>query len=113
MLRGRLSRELTILTPIGETIDIDNVYVKCNLRIRDHELKVNLIPLRIYDFNIILGIDWLRKHQACMDCFTKTMTFKTLKGNKVEFKGDRKIMLNCIISIVTARKMLRNGCDAY
>jgi hypothetical protein len=31
VLRDRLSRELTISTPIGETIDIDNVYDKCNL----------------------------------------------------------------------------------
>jgi len=70
------------------------------------------MPLWIYDFNIILGMNWLSKHQASMDSFTKTMTFKTLEGNKVEFKGERKIMLNCIILIMTARKMLRNGCDA-
>jgi len=113
VLRDRLSRELTISTPIGETIYIDNVYDKCNLQIMDHELKVNLMPLWIYEFNIILGMNWLSKHQASMDSFTKTMTFKTLEGNKVEFKGERKILLNCIILIMTARKMLRNGCDAY
>ena len=38
-------------------------------------LKANLIPLEMYDFDVILGMDWLFTHRVSMDCFTKKVVF--------------------------------------
>ena len=34
-------------------------------------MLVNLIPLDIHDFDIILGMDWLSYHRAIVDCELK------------------------------------------
>ena len=34
-------------------------------------LKVNLNPLEMFDFDVILGMDWLSIHRALVDCFRK------------------------------------------
>ena len=31
----------------------------------------------------------------------------------MNFRGEKNVILNCIISVMTARKMVKNGCEAY
>ena len=62
---------------------------------------------------MILGMDWLVTYRAQIDCFTKTVTFQDEGGRRVEFKGERNIIPDSIISVMTARKLLRKGCIAY
>ena len=50
-------------------------------------LKVNLIPLEMVDFDVILGMDWLSKHKALMNCFTKKIRFEKPEYPKFEFVG--------------------------
>jgi len=62
--------------------------------------------LTIQDFDIILGIDWLGKHHANMDCYNKIVTFNVTERKKVEYKEDRRVILGSIISAMTVRKLL-------
>ena len=39
------------------------------------------MPLELYDFDLILGMDWLSKHKAQVDCFTKTVIIQGI-GDK-------------------------------
>jgi hypothetical protein len=45
-----------------------------------YETKIDLIPLELQDFDIILGIDWLSKYKALIDCYEKTVTFQNTWG---------------------------------
>ena len=47
------------------------VYKVCGLKIRKKELNVDLIPLAIHDFDMILGMDWLSSYHTLIDCFKK------------------------------------------
>ncbi|GKC53697.1 retrotransposon protein, putative, ty3-gypsy subclass, partial [Tanacetum coccineum] len=44
---------------------------RCSLRVGDNIRSANLFPLEMSDFDIILGMDWLTKHRAAIDCYTK------------------------------------------
>jgi hypothetical protein len=47
------------------------MYVGVEVSLSGYETEVNLMPLELYDFNIILGmISWVS-----IDCYTKTDTF--------------------------------------
>jgi hypothetical protein len=48
-----------------------------------------------------------------MDCFTKTITLQGPRGRKIVFKGERNDISNYIVSAITARKMIKKGCEAY
>ena len=69
-------------------------------------MQVDLVPLTIQDFDIILGIDWLGKHHANMDCYNKIVSFNVTERKKVEYKEDRRVILGSIISVMTVRKLL-------
>ena len=43
--------------------------------VEDVVLKVNLIPLEMYNFDVILGMDWFSTHHASVDSFTKKIVF--------------------------------------
>ena len=43
----------------------------CEVLVESVILKVNLIPLEMHDFDVILGMDWLSTHRASVDYFTK------------------------------------------
>ena len=76
-------------------------------------LEVNVIPLRMFDFDVILGMDWLSNHRASMDCFTKKIVFKKLRYPELKFEGDRKILPTCVISTLKAKRLLHKGCEVY
>ena len=40
--------------PLGEVMEINCVYEGGNLVINGHEIKVDLIPLKLHDFDLIL-----------------------------------------------------------
>jgi hypothetical protein len=94
---------VTVSTPLGENILINDIYRGVKLYIGGLELRVDLIPLELYDFDVILVMDWLAKHKAQMDCFTKTVTVQGISDNKVVFKGERKVIPSCVISVLVAR----------
>ena len=62
---------------------------------------------------MILGMDWLSRHQMVVDCRMKRVTLRTPSGEEVNFIGERSNHLYNMISAATARTMVRKGCEAY
>jgi hypothetical protein len=104
---------VTVSTPLGENIHIDDIYRGVKLYIEGLELRVDLMPLELYDFDLILGMDWLSKYKAQMDCFTKMVTIQGIGDKRVVLKGERKVIPSCVIAISVAIKLLRKGCSAW
>ena len=86
-----LKNKLVVTTPLGEQILYISIFKGCEILIEGVVLKANLIPLEMFDFDVILGMDWLSNHQASMDCFTKKIIFKKPRYPDLEFEGDRRI----------------------
>ena len=81
---------VTISTPLGENINIDDMYRRVKLYIGGLQLNGDLMPLELDGFDLILGMDWLSKRRAQVDCFTKTVTIQGIGNRNVVFKGERK-----------------------
>jgi hypothetical protein len=99
---------------LGEDINVLIVsYVGVRVTLSGYETKVDLIPLKLHDFDIILGMNWLSKYKALTDCYAKTVTFQTPEGERMIFEGVRILKPIALISVVTAQKLLRKGCTGY
>jgi len=48
-----------------------------------------------------------------MDCYVKMMTFQGSNGMKVIFRGEMNVLPNCIILVMTARKIIKKGYEDY
>ena len=70
--------KLVVTMPLGEQIQYISVFKGCEILVEDVVLKANLISIEMYDFDVILGMDWLSNHRVSMDYFTK----KIVLGNR-------------------------------
>jgi hypothetical protein len=57
VLSSKLGVGVTVSTPLGENIQIDDIYRRVKLYVGGLELRVDLMPLELYDFDLILGMD--------------------------------------------------------
>nr|GEU48579.1 hypothetical protein [Tanacetum cinerariifolium] len=73
-----LNYTLSISTPMRILVVIDREYHNCPLQFDDKIRSANLFLLDMYDFDIILGMDWLISHRATIVCHTKSVIFGDL-----------------------------------
>jgi hypothetical protein len=50
---------IVLSTPLGKRVDSKVCYEDCEVRLGDVVLAADLMRLPIYDYDIILGMDWL------------------------------------------------------
>ena len=62
---------------------------------------------------MILGMNWLSRHQVVVNCRMKRVTLRTPSGEEVTFIGERSNHLSIVISVTTVRTMVRKGYEAY
>ena len=97
----------------GDSLIEDRVYMGCRVIIEGHEFRANFVLLDVQDFEVILGMDWLSRHHATMDCFRKEVKFCRPRELEITFFGVRKILSLSMMSVMMAGKILRNSYPGY
>ena len=111
--RSETEYDILVTNPLGHSVIVNKVYRDCPIKIREHEFMGDLIELSFREFDVILGMDWLSRHRAIVDCRMKRVTLRTPNEDEVIFIGERSNHLSNVISATIARKMVRKGCEAY
>ena len=104
---------ILVTNPLAHSVIVNRVYRDCPIRIREYEFPRDLIELSFREFDVILGMNWLSRHQVVVDCRMKRVTLRTPSGKEVTFICERSNSLSNAISATTARTMIRKGCEAY
>lgn len=55
------------------------------LFIEGHKITMDLVFLNISTFDVIIGMDWLARHHAIVDCYLKKITFQSLDDSYMSF----------------------------
>jgi len=55
---GVVEKGFIIGTPMGNMVEKNIVYVSVRVSLSGYEIEVDLIPLELHGFNIILGMNW-------------------------------------------------------
>ena len=108
-----LSYDLLVTSPLGHSVRVNRVYKNCPLMVHDREFSVDLIALHFHEFDLILGMDWLSKHRAVVDCDKKIVLLKCPDLSEVIIQGIRSESASKILSAMKARRFLRKGCEAF
>ena len=66
-----LERSLCVFMPAGGMVVVNSVVKVCPILVDDEILYANLVVIKLDEFDVILGMDWLEKHHAIMNCNTK------------------------------------------
>ena len=105
--------KLIVTMPLGEQIFHTSVFKGCEILVKGVVLKAILILLEMYDFYVILGMDWLSTHRALMDSFIKKIVFRKSRYLKLKFESDQRVLPTCVILALEAKRLPHKGCEAH
>ncbi|GKF52853.1 putative reverse transcriptase domain-containing protein, partial [Tanacetum coccineum] len=95
---------------------VNTVLLGCTLNFLNHLFHIDLMPVEMGTYDVIIGMDWLTKYQAVIDCAKKIVRIPF--GSEILiFYGDktrnkRGTRLN-IISYTKTQKYLLKGCHVF
>ncbi|KAG8481219.1 hypothetical protein CXB51_025969 [Gossypium anomalum] len=104
---------VSVLSPLGHSVRVDKLYRDVPLETQGRIFLGDLMELPFEEFDLILGMDWLVKHKATLDCAAKQMVLRTTEGDEVMMIGERKDYLSNVVSVLRAEKWIPKGCEAY
>ena len=77
-----LKEVLVIETANQDRTPVDQVCPDCEIEILGHRFRANLIPFKLGEFDVILGMDWLSEHDAQIDCRKEESYFENFGGSE-------------------------------
>ena len=99
--------------PSSEILQSEFFLRQIPITINGVTLRADLIAIEMKDFDVILGMDFLGKHNAIIDCHRRKVTFRPEGGEQFAFKGRSLLNHKMIISSMQAQRMLTNGCMGF
>ena len=108
-----LEGSMRVSLPAGDPLIADRVVRDSRVLIEGQEFPADLVALDMRDFDVVLGMDWLSRHRATLDCYKKEVKFHRPGKLEVKFRGMRRELSSNMISAMAAQRMLRKGCQGY
>ena len=105
--------DLSITTPGGVVMLGNEIVRDCEIGVHDQVFLGDLIVLAIQDFDVLLGMNWLSRHYAQVDCRQKVISFEYPGQPVIVYRGVKPVVSTPMISIIHAEKLIRRGCEAY
>nr|GEV01175.1 hypothetical protein [Tanacetum cinerariifolium] len=100
----------------GKIIEVNTILRGCTLDFLNHPFNINLMPVPLGSFDVIIGIDWLREYHAVIVCDEKIIHV-LFRNETLIFQGKRNDQVHesrlNIISCVKVQKYLSKGCDVF
>ncbi|GJT83061.1 putative reverse transcriptase domain-containing protein [Tanacetum coccineum] len=100
----------------GKLVKIDTIIRGCTLNFLDHPFNIDLMPVELGSFDVIIGMDWLRRCHAVIVCDEKLVQVPygnetlTFCGN--ESSNGRESRLT-VISCSKAQEYMAKGCQVF
>ncbi|GKC11261.1 putative reverse transcriptase domain-containing protein [Tanacetum coccineum] len=96
----------------GWVISTNTVLKGCTLNLVNHIFEIDLIPIEPGTFDVIIGMDWLVKHNAIIVCGEKVVRIPY--GNKMLIvESDKGVSRLKVIYCIKARKYVKRGCHLF
>ncbi|GJT58396.1 putative reverse transcriptase domain-containing protein [Tanacetum coccineum] len=100
----------------GKIVGINTIIRGCTLNFLDHPFNIDLMPIELGSFDVIIGMDWLRRCHAMIVCDEKLVRVPygsetlTFRGN--ESSNGRESRLT-VISCSKAQEYMAKGCQVF
>ncbi|KAI3776587.1 hypothetical protein L1987_46373 [Smallanthus sonchifolius] len=111
--RSKLEKTFTVEVANGDSLTIDSIIHECSLELNDHTFPINLVPMPLGSFDIIIGMDWLSNHHAEVICFEKCIQIPLPSGETLRVFGEKPCKGLKLMSCTTAQKYLRKKYVAF
>ncbi|KAL5541081.1 hypothetical protein UlMin_043367 [Ulmus minor] len=112
-VRELITRSFRTSLPSGDVLISTHWLRAIPMLVSNRELYVDLIMLSLHDYDVILGMDFLSKYNATIECRHRIVVFRPTENDEFSYVGEGGRSHKVIISSMRARKLLSSGCQGY
>ncbi|GJZ98767.1 putative reverse transcriptase domain-containing protein [Tanacetum coccineum] len=100
----------------GKIIRVNTIIRGCTLNFMNHPFNIDLMPVPLGSFDVIIGMDWLTKYHGVIICDEKIVRVPfgremlIFQGNGNNQREESRLN---IISCTKAQEYLSKGCDVF
>ncbi|GJR38574.1 putative reverse transcriptase domain-containing protein [Tanacetum coccineum] len=96
----------------GNLVSTNTIIRGCTLTLLNQPFEIDLMPIKLGSFDIVIGMDWLSKYHARIICDEKVVHIP-INDETLIIRGDRsKTRLN-LISCIKTERYLSRGCQVF
>ncbi|GJY67903.1 putative reverse transcriptase domain-containing protein, partial [Tanacetum coccineum] len=96
----------------GRIVSTNIVFKGCTLSLVNNVFEIDLMPIELGTFDVIISMDLLVKHDVVFICGVKVVRISY--GNKTLIvEGDKGVSRLKVISCIKARKYVERGCHLF
>ncbi|GKE59704.1 putative reverse transcriptase domain-containing protein, partial [Tanacetum coccineum] len=107
-----LDTAFTIESANGNLVNTNTLIQNYTLNFLNHPLKIDLMPIKLRSFDVIIGMEWLLQHNAKIICDEKVVHIP-IDNETLVIRGDQSGTRLNIISCVKTQKYIKRGCCTF
>ncbi|GJX27424.1 reverse transcriptase domain-containing protein [Tanacetum coccineum] len=100
----------------GKSLTTNTILRGCTINLQNHLFKIDLLPIELGSFDVIVGMDWMAKHRAEVVCYEKYICVP-YRNDILIIQGERNGIKNKsrleVISSIRTQKYIDQGCQVF
>ncbi|XP_073132184.1 uncharacterized protein [Henckelia pumila] len=112
LVHEKLTEPLRVATPTNKIIETLKIHRKCKMCVCEQIFDADLVELNMVEFDVILGMDWLSRNHAVVNCRDKNVKLRTPNHEEITFQGKIK-MRKPLLSASQAWKAIKGREEVY
>ncbi|GJR33533.1 reverse transcriptase domain-containing protein [Tanacetum coccineum] len=100
----------------GKSLTTNTILRGCTLNLQNHLFGIDLLPIELGSFDIIVGMDWMAEHRAEVVCYEKYIRVPygndmlIIQGERSGIKSESRLE---VISSIRTQKYIDQGCQVF
>ncbi|GJY19988.1 putative reverse transcriptase domain-containing protein [Tanacetum coccineum] len=100
----------------GKSLTTNTILRGCTLNLQNHLFKIDLLPIELGSFDVIVGMDWMAEHRAEVVCYEKYIRIPygndmlVVQGERSGVKNESRLE---VISSIKTQKYIDQGCQVF
>ncbi|GJT25398.1 reverse transcriptase domain-containing protein [Tanacetum coccineum] len=96
----------------GNLVSTNTVIQGATLTLLKQPFKIDLMPIKLGSFDVIIGMDWLSKYHARIICDEKVVHIP-IDGETLIIRGDQSKTRLSLISCIKTERYISRGCQVF
>ncbi|GJS68678.1 reverse transcriptase domain-containing protein [Tanacetum coccineum] len=100
----------------GKSLTTNTILRGCTLNLQNHLFEIDLLPIELGSFDVIVGMDWMAEHRAEVVCYEKYIRVPyrndmlIIQGERSGIKSESRLE---VISSIRTQKYIDQGCQVF
>ncbi|GJZ59934.1 putative reverse transcriptase domain-containing protein [Tanacetum coccineum] len=96
----------------GNLVGTNTVIHGCTLILLNQPFEIDLMPIKLGSFDVVIGMDWLSKYHARIICDEKVVHIP-IDGETLIIRGDRSKTRLSLMSCIKTERYISRGCQVF